>query len=89
MRIPGLRNPAGCDLSCATRLSIYIKQNFAVVNIVYDDFKVEVHTISPAVTVSALFGGIGGNLGLFVGNDFLKCLQNLPFKMSAKSALCR
>jgi hypothetical protein len=77
MKIPDLNNAAGCDLSCASKLSAHIKQNFAVVNIVYDDFEVEVHTIFPSVTVSALFGGIGGNLGLFVGKVFVTCLARI------------
>lgn len=71
MSVPSIDNAETCDLGCVRNLAAYVKKNFAVVNVVYAQFEDEVHTISPAVSVAALFGGIGGNLGLFVGKSIL------------------
>ena len=86
MSVPDIDNEELCDLGCAVRLAAYVRKNFAVVNVVYEKFDEEVHTISPAVSVSALFGGIGGNLGLFVGKLIL--FSQRTFFMTARDGEC-
>lgn len=53
----------------------YLKQNFAQINIFYDELEFESIVEQQAVTLASLFGSIGGNLGLFVGASMLTLLE--------------
>ena len=74
MHVPGI-DVRKCGLNCAQQLATYVKESMVVVNIVYEKLEEEVITVSPAVSISSLFGSIGGNLGLFVGASVMTMLE--------------
>lgn len=49
----------------------FVKKNFALVNIYYDEIKYTVMEESPAMEIIDLIANVGGTLGLFLGVSFL------------------
>ena len=53
----------------------YLRENFAQINVFYDQLVFESIIEQQTVTLSTLFGSIGGNLGLFIGASLLTLLE--------------
>lgn len=62
------------DLGLQDNLS-YVRENFAQVNVFYNELSYQTIVEQEAVTLSTLFGSVGGNLGLFLGASMLTILE--------------
>ena len=61
-------------VKAATNLS-YLRENLAQINIYYDSLQFESIVELRAVTLSSLFGSVGGNLGLFLGASWITIIE--------------